>query len=271
MVVRVREFISLIWNTRVENERNSLFDQPGYMSVGKLCRVAFGFAWDGLDAKLIYLSGGWRRKYHAIFQSREKFKPEWIIFVHIEDTRDADDTSYCFICLQWFAVKQKLVLIFEQVRDFLFISLFSDTTLTAVSGHKLTSPGKTVDGQAALVGTAFAFCHGGRELQMIDLVDGEHGGLYTVLITLTGDQCSTESTHDTGDIRADCFTSGNLFETAKNGIVVERTALHNDVFAKLRSIGNFDYFIKSIFDNRISKPGRNISDFCPFFLSLFYL
>ena len=101
---------------------------------------------------------------------------------------------------------------------------FSDTTLTAVSGHKLTSPGKTVDGQAALVGTAFAFCHGGRELQMIDLVDGEHGGLYTVLITLTGDQCSTESTHDTGDIRADCFTSGNLFETAKNGIVVERTA-----------------------------------------------
>lgn len=36
MVVRVREFISLIWNTRVENERNSLFDQPGYMSVGKL-------------------------------------------------------------------------------------------------------------------------------------------------------------------------------------------------------------------------------------------
>ena len=52
MVVRVREFISLIWNTRVENERNFLFDQPGYMSVGKLCRVAFGFAWDGLDAKL---------------------------------------------------------------------------------------------------------------------------------------------------------------------------------------------------------------------------
>ena len=84
------------------------------------------------------------------------------------------------------------------------------------------------------------------KLQMIDLVDGEHGGLYTVLITLTGDQCSTESTHDTGDIRADCFTSGNLFETAKNGIVVERTAPHNDVFAKLRSIGNFDYFIKSI-------------------------
>ena len=42
--------------------------------------------------------------------------------------------------LQWFVVKQKLVLIFEQVRDFLFISLFSDTTFTAVSGHKLDGP-----------------------------------------------------------------------------------------------------------------------------------
>ncbi len=214
MVVRVRELISLVWDTRVENERNSLMDQPGHMSVRKFCRVTFGFAWDGLDAKLIYLSGGWRRKYHAIFQSREKFKPEWIIFVHIEDTRDADGTSYCFICLQWFAVKQKFVFIFEKVRDFFFISLFSDTTLTAVSGHKLTTPGKTVDGQAAVVGTALAFCHGGRELELIDLFNGKHGGLYTVLITLTGDQGSAESSHDAGNIRADCLTSGNLFETS---------------------------------------------------------
>ena len=270
MVVGIREFISLIRDARVEDEWNTLFDQPGHMSVGKFGRVTFRLAWDGLDTELIYLSGGRRREYHAVFQSREKFKPERIVFVHIEDTRDADRASVSFVCFQRLAVKQKLVLIFKQIRNLFFVTFFSDTTLAAVSGHKLTAAGEAVDRQTALVGTALTFCHIGSKLKAVDLINGEHRGLHTILVTFAGNQGSTESTHDTGDIRTDRFTSGNLFKTAKNGIIVESTTLHNDVFAKFRSIGNFDYFIKCIFDDRIGKSGRNISDLCSFFLCLLY-
>ncbi len=120
----------LIFSSR---KLHSLFDQPGYMSVGKLCRIAYGFTRDGLDAKLIYLSGGWRRKYHAIFQSREKFKPEWIIFVHIEDTRDADGTPYCFICLSGLRSNRSLFLYSNRFGIF---SLFRSFPIPPHSGFR---------------------------------------------------------------------------------------------------------------------------------------
>ena len=123
---------------------------------------------DGLDAKLIYLSGGWRRKYHAIFQSREKFKPEWE-YADVPLTASSASVG-----------SNRSSLYSNRFGIFSLFSLFSDTTLTAVSGHKLTAPGKTVDGQAALGWIAFFAI----ELQMIDLVDGETG--------------SRRSSHDTG-------------------------------------------------------------------------
>ena len=101
-------------------------------------------------------------------------------------------------------------------------------------------------------------CHRGCIFQLVDLINGEHGRLCAFLIAFTGNQCGTESTHDTGNIRADCFTAGNLFEASKNRIIVEGTTLYNDVFAKFGSIGNLDNLIKCIFDNRVSKTCGNI-------------
>ena len=51
VVVGIRGLISFIEQRRVEDERNALFDQPGHMTVGKLCRVTFGFAGNGFDAQ----------------------------------------------------------------------------------------------------------------------------------------------------------------------------------------------------------------------------
>ena len=54
MVDCIREFISLVRDTRVENEFHTIFDQPGHMSVGKLgwisTRIRFG---NGSIAQLI--------------------------------------------------------------------------------------------------------------------------------------------------------------------------------------------------------------------------
>ena len=76
----------------------------------------------------------------------------------------------------------------------------------------------------------------GLKCQCIDLVNGQHGGL-SFLITLPGNQGSTESTHDTGDIRTDRFAAGNLFKASEYGVIVEGTALYNDVLTKIVGIG----------------------------------
>ena len=68
--------------------------------------------------------------------------------------------------------------------------------------------------------------------QIVDLVDGEHRGISAILITLSCDQGSTESTHDTGDIRADRLTVGDFFKASQYGIVVEGTALYDDMFCQ---------------------------------------
>ena len=79
-----------------------------------------------------------------------------------------------------------------------------------------------------------AVCHGGGVFQLVDLVDGEHGGLFTFLIALSCDQSGTEGTHDTGDIRADGLAVGNLLKASENRVVVEGTTLYNDMSCQAR-------------------------------------
>ena len=62
-------------------------------------------------------------------------------------------------------------------------------------------------------------------------------------MTFASDQSSTESSHDSGDIRTDGFTVGNLFKASQNCIIVESTTLYNDMFTKFGSIRNFDNFV----------------------------
>ena len=90
-------------------------------------------------------------------------------------------------------------------------------------------------------------------------------------MAFAGNQRGTESTHDSGDIRADGFAAGNLFEASKNRIIVEGTTLYNDVFTKFGSIRNLDNLIECIFDNRVGKTCGNIGNLSSLFLCLLYL
>ena len=78
----------------------------------------------------------------------------------------------------------------------ILVLFLSKSALTAVSADVFTATGEFVDGQTAVVGTSAAVCHGGGVLEAVDLIDGKHGGFFTLLIALPCDQSSTEGTHD---------------------------------------------------------------------------
>ena len=118
----------------------------------------------------------------------------------------------------------------------------------ARSGYRLHTDGsgEFVDSQTAVIGTSTTVCHRSCIFQLVDLINGEHSRFCAFLMAFTGNQCSTEGTHDSGNIRTDGFTACNLFEASKNRIIVEGTTLYNDVLAKFGSVRNLDNLIQSI-------------------------
>ena len=157
------------------------------MSVSKFCRIAFGLTWDGLDTQLIDLTCGSRRKHHLVFQFGKESIPERVILKHVQNTRDTDLSTGCLVCGKWLVGKNSLIFIVEKVRDMILVLFFSKSTLTAVSTDIFTAAGEFVDGQTAVVGTSAAVCHGGGVLEAVDLIDGKHGGFFTLLIALPCD------------------------------------------------------------------------------------
>ena len=69
-----------------------------------------------------------------------------------------------------------------------------------------------VDRQQTVVGTALTSGHICGISQFADLIDRQHGCLKAFFIFIHGDKGSTESTHDTGDIRSDGGSAGDHLE-----------------------------------------------------------
>ncbi len=162
-------------------------------------------------------------------------------------------------------------LIFKQVWQLVVGLFFSQSPLTAVSCNELPAAAEMIDGQAAVVGTALTFCHGGRVFKGFYIFDRKHGRALTVHIPLPGNESSAESPHDSGDIRTYSLTACNLLEAPEYGVVVKRTALHDDMVPKLGRIGHLDYLEQCILNDRVGKSRRDIGNRRPFFLRLFYL
>ena len=88
------------------------------------------------------------------------------------------------------------------------------------------------------------------------------------IVALSCNQSRTEGTHDTGDVRADCLTAGDLLKAAENRIVVEGTALHDHVFSEVGGIGDLDNLKQGVFDDGVSQSGGNIRNGSALFLRL---
>ena len=109
------------------------------MSVGQLGRIAFGFAGDGLDAQLVYLSVGAGREDYPVSQLGEESMPERVVFVHIQHSGNAHCASWRLVGLQRFVGEQALQLIIEQIGYIVGIFVPADASLTAVAGDVLTA------------------------------------------------------------------------------------------------------------------------------------
>ena len=271
MVIGFVKLVTLVEKGRIEDKVYFLTDQPGHMSMRQFCGITFRFTGNGLYTQFIDLTVRTGREHDTKAQLREEGEPERVIFIHIQNARNADCTSFGLVGSQRFIGKEPFQLIVVEIRHTVFGTGFADTTLTAVAGDVLASSGKFIDGETAVIGAAFTFRHAGLKLQVHDLFDSQHGSACAFLITFSGDQRGAKGTHNTGDIRTDRLAVGNLFKAAEHSVVVESTALYNNVFTEFRGIGYFNDFEKRVLDHRVGKPGRDIRDGCPFFLCLLHL
>ena len=96
MIVGVGKFTTFVWYTRVEYKVYTLVDQPLYMSVRQLCRITLGFARNRFNTKFINLMCRSRREYHMISQLCEESKPERIVLIHVQNSRNTNRSAFCF-------------------------------------------------------------------------------------------------------------------------------------------------------------------------------
>ena len=85
-------------------------------------------------------------------------------------------TGDCLIRRKRRIGEKPFVLVFIKVGDMILILLLTNTALTAVATYELTPASEFVDGKTAVVGTSVTVGHGGGVFQLIDLVNGKHGG-----------------------------------------------------------------------------------------------
>ena len=215
MVSGSRNLFPLVRNTRIEDKRHIAFNEPGNVSVGKLCRVTFRLTRDRLDAQLVDLVAGLWGQHHAEAELLKEGCPVREVLVHVEDPRDSHNAAGRLVGCQRLIVEESVILPCKEVRDVTFCLFHAETALTAVSGNILTSTLEPVDRQDTVVYASAAAAHGCRVGQIDHIVQREHRRLMgTVHVTLTGDQCRTEGTHDTCDIRADGIAAGDPLEAS---------------------------------------------------------
>ncbi len=126
------------------------------------------------------------------------------------------------------------------------------------------------DRQPAVVGTAPAFCHGGGIFKRLNILEGEHGSALALQVAFPGDQSRAERSHDPGNIRAYCLAACNLFKAPEHCVVIKCPSLHNNMTAKFGGVRNLNNLKQGVFNYRVGKAGRDIGNFRPFFLRLFY-
>ena len=162
MVSGSRNLFPLVRNTRIEDKRHIAFDEPGNVTVGKLCRVTFRLTRDRLDAQLVDLVAGLWGQHHAEAELLKEGCPVREVLVHVENTRDSNNASCRLVGGQRLIVEDPVVFPGEQIRDIALCLFHTESALTAVSGNVLAAALKAVDRQDAVVHASAAAAHGSR-------------------------------------------------------------------------------------------------------------
>ena len=290
VIARIRRFVPLVRNARVPDELLAVLHQPLDVTVCDLRRVALGLGRDRLDAELVDLTCAGRGQDGPELQLTEEGRPERIVLVHVEHTRDTHLATLGEIDRKRLVIKHALHLVSEEVRNVGLRLRLSETTLAAVAGDEVPAGAELVDGQDAVVVAALAARHAGRILELDDVVNRKHAGLHASvsgernvlfltrlhlpkmfvlqLITLACDQRRTKGTHDAGDIRTGDMGIEEVLEGTEDGIVIEGTTLYDDVPAEILRVGHLDDLVERVLDDGVGEAGRDIADTCALLLRL---
>ena len=213
MVLRIRIFFSFIINTGIEDPIHALLHEPGDMTVYHLRRIAFRFTRDGIHTQTIQLLIRERRKHDTESQMLKELRPERIVLIHIQNTRNTDYAPRCLCCLQRLVVKHSLTLEFKQIRRIILLSAAAHDTFAAVTGNISVTVGELTDRQAATVLASLTSGLRSSKGQLRDLFKGKHGR-YAAGPALFCDQRSTHGSHQSCLRRTDHFTSGYQLKAA---------------------------------------------------------
>ena len=257
MILRVRRFLMLEEHAGVEDGMHALVDEPLHMAVGELRGIALGLGRNGLHAALVEPAVGERREDHAEAEGLEKCRPEGVVLVHIQHTRDAELTARRSLGRKRRIAEQPLALVGEKVRALFVRVRIARALLAAVAGGVAPPAGEARDRQHTAVGAAAAAQRLRLVLQRFDLRERKHRGLLPMVVA-AGDQRRAERAHESRNVGTDCLRAGDPLKRAQHSLVVKGAALHDNVRAKLTRVGELDDLIERVFDDGIGKPRRNI-------------
>ena len=130
--------------------------------------------------------------------------------------------------------------------------------------------GKTVDRQHTVIGAAAAMGGFRGICKLSDFFQRKHLCFLTA-VTVFRYQRGTEGTHNTGNIGACNFHTGDPFKGPQYRLVIEGSALDHDMLAQLRWVCQLDDLIQRVLDNGIRKACGDIGNGCTFFLRLFHI
>ena len=269
-VVCARGFLMLVEHAGVENGFHALANEPFYVAVSKLCGIALGFRGNGLHAELVDFAAGIGREEHAEAETCKERCPERIVLIYVKDTGNADSAARCGLSRERLVVEESGALILKEVWCALPCSGVAERLFTTVARDMYATAGEFVDREHTVVLTTAATATGGRIFKREDVGDREHGGFFAAIVA-TCDQSRAERAHKTGDVGADHVYACDLFEGAENRLVIERTALNDDVITEVGGRCELNYLIKCVFDDRISKTGGDVRDLSSLLLRLLHV
>ena len=259
MVLGLLGLLMLVEHAWVEDGFDTLVDEPLDMTVGQLGGVALGLGRNGLHAKLVNPAGREGGQHHPEAQFLEERGPEGVVFVQIQHPGNTDGAPGRVLFFQRRIIKQALTLVQHQIGGLLPLVAASGALFTAVAADMLSAAGELVDGEHTVVGAAAAAYGRSGIGQVQDVVQRKHTA-FLPRIVAPGNQSRAEGPHQAGNVRAGGVHAGDFLKSPEHRLIVEGSALNNDVFSQILGGSQLNDLVQGVFDDRIGKARRDIGN-----------
>ena len=263
-----RVLLALPAHARHPDKVDVTVDEVHNVAVAHLGRIAHALGRHGLDARLVGLLARLVGQLHAKAQARKERVPEGVVLVHVERARDADGAARGLVGAQHLAVKEQIVLLFEEVGRLGLLLFVAGTLLAAVTGNEAPAAAKVVDGELAVVGAAAAADMLLRHGEVRDVLGRKNGRGAVGAGAIAGEQGRTIGAHAAGDVGTHGMNAGELLKRAQRGVGHKGAALNDHLAADLLGVAQLNDLEQGILDDGIGQAGRDVAHRGTFLLRL---